>query len=74
MTITERSSPGLTVPLFLRNQQMFALQNASSFTKCKMRQFYYKTRQLLQNESILLQNVAVIIRYNFYHKMRRYTT
>ena len=34
----------------------------------KMRQFYYHLRQLLQNESFLLQNATVITNCNFITK------
>ena len=37
----------------------------------KMWQFYYELRQLLQNASILLQNVAVITNCDVSYKIRR---
>ena len=40
-----------------------------------MRQFYYKMRQLLQIETALLQNAAVITKYDVCYKLgqRRFT-
>ena len=38
----------------------------------KTRQLYYKMRQLLQIATILLQNGIVIIKYDFYYKLRQY--
>ena len=48
------------------------LQNGTNITKCisffitecgKLRECYYKMRQLLQNEMILLQNATAIIKW-----------
>ena len=36
------------------------------------RQFYYKMRQLIKNETISLQNATVITKCDVYYKMRRY--
>ena len=46
----------------LQNASAFLLQNATNFY-CKMRECYYKMRQLLQNEMILLQNATAIIKW-----------
>ena len=35
---------------------------------------YYKMRQLLQNDSILLQNVTVVKKCDVYHKIRQCTS
>ena len=37
-----------------------------------MRQFYYKMEPLLQNATILLQNVTIITKRNVYYKLRQY--
>ena len=37
-----------------------------------MRQFYYKMRHLLQNTTILLQNVTVTTKCDVYYKLRQY--
>ena len=38
----------------------------------KMCQFHYKMKQLLQNVTILLENVKVITKCNVYYKFRQY--
>ena len=66
-------------PLYYKTGQRL-LQNARVILYYKIRQgfyykigqFYYKRWQLLQSLTVLLQNVAVIAKYNVHYKMRQY--
>ena len=57
--------------MLLQNATAILLQNATVYNK--MRQFYWKMRQLFQNAMILLQNVTVITKCDVYYKLRQYT-
>ena len=65
--------------ILLQNTTATLLQNATKVyykmrrVFCyKMRQFYYKMRQLLKIVIILLQNTTVITKCDVYYKLRQY--
>ena len=56
----------------LQNAAAILLQNVTE-VYCKICQFlYYKTRQLLQNATILSKNATAITKYDVYYKLRQY--
>ena len=58
--------------ILLQNATAILLQNVTE-VYCKICQFlYYKTRQLLQNATILSKNATVITKYDVYYKLRQY--
>ena len=58
---------GIIAAFLLQNAVKFYYKTRQPFY-CKTRQFYYKMLQVLQNASILLQNVADITKRVIYYK------
>ena len=56
---------------FITKCDRFFITKYDSFYK--IRRFYYKMRQLLQNTATLFQNATVITKCDVYYKLRQYT-